>query len=102
MNRVIGFKDIAVLRKVAESLKGDLPHLPLLLELCISGLSRHSISKLKIEDIKNNETVIWKKRNNSIVSKRLSENQKTVLDEYLYWRRKRYTEKRFLILVKYI
>lgn len=97
--KVIHFTQVLDLREVAVSLNGDLPHLSLLLELVICGLSKTSIANLTLDDIVDGK-VHWQSRRNVKVVTTLSPGQLNVLDEYLAWRKTRQVKHNRLLLVK--
>lgn len=97
--KVITYNQVLDLREVAVSLKGDLPHLSLLLELVFLGMSKNSISNLTLDNIIDGK-VHWQNRRNVKIVSTLSEGQLNILDEYLAWRKTRYVKHNKLLLVK--
>lgn len=97
--KVLIFTDVMDLRKVVDGLKSDHPHLPLLLELVISGMSRTNIANLTVNDVKDGK-IKWQIRRNDWITTEFGERQMGILQEYLDWRKKRSTKNEILLLVK--
>jgi hypothetical protein len=98
-HKALTHNQVQDLRKVVEALIGELPHLPLLLELVLLGMSRRSISTLTLDQIHSDE-IHWQNRKNVKIVTKLTQGQVALLEEYLFWRKSRRVKHNYLIIVR--